>query len=50
MVDDYTEATYGEKIADIYDERYVKTFANDTADAVSYLKGLAARGESKNAG
>lgn len=44
MVDDYTEATYGEKIADIYDERYLKTFAKDTADAVSYLKSLAAEG------
>jgi SAM-dependent methyltransferase len=44
MADDYTDATYGDKIADIYDERYLGTFAEDTANAVSFLRDLAADG------
>jgi hypothetical protein len=43
-MDDYTDATYGERIADIYDERYRDAFAEDTAAAVPFLKDLAGDG------
>jgi predicted TPR repeat methyltransferase len=42
--DDYTDTTYGDRIAEIYDERYVGSFAQDTASAVSFLKELAGDG------
>jgi SAM-dependent methyltransferase len=42
--DDYTDATYGDRIAEIYDERYVGPFAQDTAGAVPFLKELAGDG------
>lgn len=44
MGDDYTTATYGDSIAEIYDERYLETFAEDTSKAVSFLKELAGDG------
>ena len=44
MTDEYLEATYGDRIAEIYDERYLSAFAEDTADAVSFLKTLATGG------
>jgi SAM-dependent methyltransferase len=43
-VTDYTEASYGDKIAEIYDERYLESFAEDTEKAVSFLKGVAGDG------
>jgi SAM-dependent methyltransferase len=43
-MDDYTEATYGDRIADAYDERYAETFSQDTGDAVPFLKELAGEG------
>jgi SAM-dependent methyltransferase len=43
-MDDYTDATYGERIAYIYDERYRDAFAEDTAAAVAFLKDLAGDG------
>ncbi len=42
--DDYTEATYGDKIADIYDDRYEESFAEDTAGAVHFLQELSGDG------
>jgi SAM-dependent methyltransferase len=42
--DDYADATYGDRIAEIYDDRYLGPFAEDTAGAVSFLKGLAGDG------
>lgn len=41
---DYTDATYGDRIAEIHDERYAESFAEDTAGAVSFLKELAGDG------
>jgi SAM-dependent methyltransferase len=43
-MDDYTEATYGDRIADVYDERYLEGFSEDTAGAVSFLTELAGPG------
>jgi SAM-dependent methyltransferase len=43
-VDEYTEATYGDRIADVYDERYAEAFSEDTAAATAFLKGLAGAG------
>jgi SAM-dependent methyltransferase len=42
--DDYADATYGDRIAEIYDERYLGSFAEDTDSAVSFLKELAGAG------
>lgn len=42
--DDYADATYGDRIAEIFDERYLGSFAEDTAGAVSFLKDLAGDG------
>jgi SAM-dependent methyltransferase len=42
--DGYADATYGDRIAEIYDERYLESFAEDTDGAVSFLKELAADG------
>ena len=44
MDDDYTDATYGDRIAEIYDERYVGSFEEDTSRAVTFLKGFASGG------
>jgi hypothetical protein len=44
MDDGYTDASYGDRIADIYDESYLATFADDTVGAVSFLSQLAAGG------
>ena len=43
-MEDYTDATYGDRIADVYDERYSDAFSADTTAAVSFLKELAGRG------
>jgi SAM-dependent methyltransferase len=42
--EDYTDATYGDGIAEIYDDLYAGSFGNDTAGAVSFLKELAGDG------
>jgi SAM-dependent methyltransferase len=42
--DDYADATYGDRIAEIYDERYLGSLAEDTASAVSFLSELAGAG------
>jgi SAM-dependent methyltransferase len=45
MTDDsYEDATYGDRIAEIYDDRYLGSFAEDTSGAVSFLKELAGDG------
>jgi predicted TPR repeat methyltransferase len=44
MGGDYDDATYGDQIAEIYDERYLGSFAEDTPQAVSFLKDLAGDG------
>jgi SAM-dependent methyltransferase len=44
MDDDYTDATYGDRIAEIYDERYLAQFEADTAGAVPFLRPLAGAG------
>jgi SAM-dependent methyltransferase len=43
-MDHYTDATYGDRIADIYDDRYLETFSEDTAGAVALLAELAGEG------
>ena len=37
-MDDFTAQTYGDRTADVYDDRYEELFAEDTARAVSFLK------------
>jgi SAM-dependent methyltransferase len=44
VTDEYTDATYGDRIAKLFDERYLGSFADDTAGAVSFLKELAGDG------
>jgi SAM-dependent methyltransferase len=44
MDGDYTDATYGDRIAEIYDERYIASMAKDSTDAVAFLKDLAREG------
>jgi SAM-dependent methyltransferase len=44
MSEEYTDATYGDRIADIYDVRYLESLTEDTADAVSFLEALAGDG------
>jgi SAM-dependent methyltransferase len=44
MAEDYTAATYGDRIAGIYDDRYLDAFDRDTADAVAFLRDLAGEG------
>jgi SAM-dependent methyltransferase len=44
MSEEYTDATYGDRIADVYDVRYLEPLADDTVDAVSFLKTLAGDG------
>jgi SAM-dependent methyltransferase len=41
VTDEYTGSTYGDRIADVFDARYVESFAEDTAQAVAFLKELA---------
>jgi predicted TPR repeat methyltransferase len=41
MNEEYTSATYGDRIAAIYDERYLESFREDTAEAVTFLGSLA---------
>jgi len=43
MSEEYTNATYGDRIADIYDVRYLDAFTEDTSDAVSFLSAIAGR-------
>jgi SAM-dependent methyltransferase len=44
MPDEYTDATYGDRVAEAYDEWYEASFAEDTVAAVSFLRELAADG------
>ena len=44
MTEERPEATYGDRIAEIYDERYADKFADDTAATVAFLKELAGPG------
>ena len=44
MAEDYTAETYGDRTADVYDERYEELFAEDTARATSFLTELAGDG------
>ena len=44
MEDEYSEATYGDRIAEIYDARYLGSFEADTTKAVAFLKELAGDG------
>ena len=44
MADDYTAATYGDRIAEIYDGRYLEAFRDDTDRAVAFLRQLAGEG------
>jgi SAM-dependent methyltransferase len=44
MDGDYSDTTYGDRIAEIYDERYVAPMAKDSTEAVAFLKDLAAEG------
>jgi SAM-dependent methyltransferase len=44
MADDYTDASYGDRIAGVYDEHYLGPFAEDTAAAVSFLAEIAKGG------
>jgi len=41
---DYTDATYGDRIAEIYDDRYLGAFEGDTSGAAEFLKTLAGDG------
>lgn len=41
VTDEYSGSTYGDRIADVYDARYVEPFAEDTGQAVAFLKELA---------
>jgi SAM-dependent methyltransferase len=50
MSEDYTDATYGDRIAHIYDVRYLEAFAEDTADAVSFLGAIAGPGPAMELG
>ncbi|MGZ4132253.1 MAG: class I SAM-dependent DNA methyltransferase [Actinomycetota bacterium] len=44
MDEEYTYATYGDRIAEIYDQRYLERFEGDTAGAVVFLRPLAGDG------
>lgn len=44
MPEDYTASTYGDRIAEIYDERYLESFREDTEGAVAFLRELAGPG------
>ena len=44
VTEDYTAPTYGDRIADVYDDRNERLFAEDTARAVTFLRELAGDG------
>jgi Methyltransferase domain len=44
VAEDYTAETYGDRTADVYDERYEELFAEDTARAAAFLEELAGGG------
>jgi SAM-dependent methyltransferase len=44
MGEGYTDATYGDRIAEIYDERYLASFQADTDAAVAFLRAHAGGG------
>jgi SAM-dependent methyltransferase len=44
MSEDYTDATFGDRIAEIYDERYLPAVESDTAAAATFLHQLADTG------
>lgn len=44
MAEDYTDSTYGDRIAEVYDDRYERPFEPDTTAAVAFLASLAAGG------
>lgn len=44
MTEEYTASTYGDRIVEIYDERYLESFREDTAKAVTFLRDLAGPG------
>jgi SAM-dependent methyltransferase len=44
MTDERPEARYGDRIAEIYDERYADKFADETVATVAFLKELAGAG------
>jgi SAM-dependent methyltransferase len=41
VTDEYSGSTYGDRIADVYDARYAESFAEDTGQAIAFLKELA---------
>lgn len=43
-MDEYGASTYGDRIADIYDERYAEVFGSDLAATVAFLKETAGDG------
>jgi ubiquinone/menaquinone biosynthesis C-methylase UbiE len=43
-MDEYRASTYGDRIADIYDERYAEVFGGDLAATVAFLKEIAGDG------
>jgi SAM-dependent methyltransferase len=43
-MDDHPEARYGDRIADVFDERFGGSLAEDTVQAVAFLRELAAGG------
>src|SRR5687767_11094765 len=44
MTDERPESRYGDRIAEVYDERYAVKFADETAATVAFLKELAGTG------
>ena len=44
MSEEYTGATYGDRIAEIYDERYLGAFESDTVRAANFLQRVAGAG------
>lgn len=44
MVNEYGDATYGDRIAEIYDDTFLASFEDDTAKAASFLKDHAGDG------
>jgi SAM-dependent methyltransferase len=44
ITEERPEATYGDRIAEIYDERYAEKFADDTVATVAFLEELAGPG------
>jgi SAM-dependent methyltransferase len=50
MDDAYTDATYGDRIAEIYDERYLAAFADDAEKAAAFLASAADGGRALELG